>query len=100
MANCEAVCINEHRIRELEKDIQANKDTHQKFFDRFENLGERMVGYEKDMTYITSTITDISRDVKEIKETPGKRWDAVVMCVITSVVGLVVGFLLSGVIPG
>lgn len=98
-AECVNGCINEHRILELEKDIQRNATTHKEFFDRFEKMNSRMVGYEKDMAYLTATVTDISKDVKEIKEKPAKRWDSVVMYLITSVIGAVVGFLLSGVIP-
>ena len=90
---------NEYRIKELEKDIQRNQETHKEFFARFESMNSRMVGYEKDMSYLTATVTDISKDVKEIKEKPGKRWDSVVLCVITSIVGAVIGFLLSGVMP-
>lgn len=99
MPNCESVCMNEYRIKELEKDIQRNQQTHKEFFDRFERMNERVVGYEKDMSYLKSTVADISRDVKEIKEKPAKRWDSAVMYLITSVIGAVVGFLLSGVIP-
>ena len=88
-AECVNGCINEHRILELEKDIQRNATTHKEFFDRCEKM----------MAYLTATVTDISKDVKEIKEKPAKRWDSVVMYLITSVIGAVVGFLLSGVIP-
>ena len=97
MDNCNGICINEHRIKELEKDIQANRETHQKFFDRFERINERVVGYEKDMSYLRTTVADIANDVKEIKEKPAKRWDTVVVCVITSIIGIIVGFLLNGV---
>ena len=99
MADCSNGCINEHRLLDLEKDIQRNQQTHKEFFARFEKMNSRMVGYEKDMSYLTATVTDISKDVKEIKEKPAKRWDSVVMYLITSVIGAVVGFLLSGVLP-
>lgn len=99
MANCENGCVNEYRILELERDIQRNAETHKEFFNRFEQMNGRIVGYEKDMSYLTSTVSDISKDVKEIKEKPGKRWDTVVACVLTSVVGAVIGFMMSGVLP-
>ncbi len=99
MENCNTGCINEHRIMELEKDIQRNQQTHKEFFDRFEKINERVVGYEKDMTYLRTTVADISKDVKEIKEKPGKRWDTVVVCILTSVIGAIIGFLLNGVLP-
>lgn len=99
MANCENACINEHRIMELEKDIQRNTETHKEFFDRFEKMNGRMVGYEKDMSYLTTTVTDISKDVKEIKEKPTKRYETAVACAITAVVSALIGFLMNGILP-
>ena len=100
--DCEK-CPQEIRLQNLEKDVAnldaQNQKTHKEFFDRFERMNERVVGYEKDMSYLKSTVADISRDVKEIKEKPGKRWDTVAVCVLTSVIGAVIGFLLNGVLP-
>ena len=92
-------CINEHRIMELENDIKRNQETHKEFFSRFEKVNERVVGYEKSMSYLTSTVSDISKDVKEIKEKPTKRWESLVMCVLTGIVSLIIGFMLKGVFP-
>ena len=92
-------CINEHRIKELENDSQRNQVTHKEFFARFESMNNRMVGYEKDMSYLTATVTDISKDVKEIKEKPSKRWESLVACALTTIVGAVIGFMLNGVLP-
>ena len=99
MADCTTNCINEHRLLEIEKDIQRNTEAHRDFYDRFEKMNGRMVGYEKDMTYLTATITDISNNVKEIKEKPAKRWDTVVACALTALVSAIITFLLSGVLP-
>ena len=98
MASCDN-CINEQRILELEKDIQRNQETHKEFFARFEAMNGRMVGYEKDMSYLTSTVADISKDVKEIKEKPSKRWESLVACALTTIVGAVIGFMLNGILP-
>ncbi len=94
--SCETPCINERRIHDLEKDIERNTITHKEFFQRFESMNERMVGYEKDMSYLRTTISTMSEDLKEIKEKPAKRWESAVLCAITSIVSVVVGFLLSG----
>lgn len=93
-------CKNEHRIKMLEEDSQRNQTTHKEFFARFEKVNSRMVGYEKDMSYLTTTLNDISKDVKEIKETPAKRWETLVACALTTVVGAIIGFMLNGVFPG
>ena len=100
VANCENnACINEHRILALENDMQHNAVTHKEFFDRFEKMNGRMVGYEKDMSYLTATMTDISKDVKEIKEKPTKRYETAVVCAITAVVSALIGFLMNGLLP-
>ena len=99
--SCETPCINERRIHDLEKDVEQNKITHKEFYNRFERMNERMVGYEKDMSYLRTTISEMSQDLKEIKEKPAKRWESAVLCTITSIVSVVVGFLLSGgIFPG
>lgn len=98
IVECE-VCKNEYRIKELEKDSQRNQTTHKEFFARFETLNRQLVGYEKDMSYLTATMTDISKDVKEIKEKPSKRWESIVACALTTVVGAVIGFVMSGILP-
>ena len=96
-------CPQEIRLQNLEKDVanldSQNQKTHKEFFDRFEKMANRMVGYEKDMSYLTSTVTDISKDVKEIKEKPSKRYETVVACTITAVVSALVGFIMSGILP-
>lgn len=99
VANCENNCINEYRILALENDMQHNAVTHKEFFDRFEKMNGRMVGYEKDMSYLTATMTDISKDVKEIKEKPTKRYETAVVCAITAVVSALIGFLMNGILP-
>lgn len=99
MEDCKTVCMNEYRIKELENDIRRNQQTHKEFFDRFEKINAQVVGYEKDMSYLRTMVADISKDIKEIKEKPAKRWDTVVVCILTSVVGAVIGFLLNGVLP-
>lgn len=93
------VCINEYRIKELENDSQRNQTTHKEFFDRFENIGGRLVGYEKDMSYLRETIAQISNDVKEIKEKPTKRYETVIACAITGILSAIIGFVMNGILP-
>lgn len=95
MEKCETSCVNEHRILSLEEDIKRNQHTHKEFYDRFEKINGEMVGYEHDMSYLKTTLGQVSVDVKEIKEKPTKRWDTAVASGITAIIGGIIGFLIN-----
>ena len=77
---CEHECFNEHRIEELENSLrqmqERQSDRHKEFYERIGEL-ER----------------------KTLMAVPGKRYDTIIVCVITSIVSAVIGFMLSGILP-
>lgn len=95
---CET-CLNENRIKALEEDSKRNQVTHKEFFNRFEEFKVNLALNGKDIQGVMSKLDEISRDVKEIKEKPGKRYETVVVCIITTIVGGIIGFLLNGFLP-
>ncbi len=95
---CET-CQYEDRIKALEEDSRKNQQTHKDFYKRFEELNVTLVMNGKDIQGVMSKLDEISRDVKEIKEKPGKRYETVAVCVITTIVGGIIGFLLNGFLP-
>lgn len=97
--DCEKGCFNEYRIKQLEEDSLRNQQTHKEFFGKFEEQKVALAMQGKDIASFGSKLDEISRDVKEIKETPSKRYETIVACVITTVVGAIIGFLVSGVLP-
>lgn len=93
-------CVMKERIAALEEDSKRNQSTHRDFFNRFEEIKVETAVTNRDMLNITSTLSEIRTDVKELKDKPAKRYDAIGMYILTSIVGAVLGFVLNGIFPG
>ena len=100
---CENSCVNEHRIKSLEDDFRAFKENnskdHKEFYNRIESTEKAMVESMSDRKHINEKLDKIDVNVEALMQKPVKRYDTVVTGIITAVVGALVGFLLSGVIP-
>lgn len=100
---CENNCINEQRISALEKNLedfkQKNSVDHGKFFDRIEKTEKSMIESQGDRQNIREKLDEISEDVKTIMQTPAKRYDTIVTSVLTGVIGALIGFIMSGILP-
>lgn len=92
-------CMMKERISALEEDSKRNAEAHREFYSKFEEMKVAYAVTNNNMANITSTLSEIRADVKELKEKPAKRYDAIVMYIITSVLGALVGFLINGVMP-
>lgn len=100
---CENKCKNEHRITALQKELdslkQKNSLDHEKFFDRIEENREKMVESQSDRQNIREKLDEIGVDVKTIMQTPAKRYDTIITSVLTGVIGALIGFIMSGILP-
>lgn len=100
---CENNCVNEHRIKILERDLielkTKNSSDHEKFFNRIEKDEKDMVDSKGDIGHIKTQLNEISNNVKILMEKPAKRYDTIVVCIITAIISAIVGFLLNGVLP-
>lgn len=100
---CEHDCFNEHRLAELEKgfhEIQEKQsERHREFYSRIGLLEQKTALYSNDLNHIKDTVDEMNNNLKSLMEKPGKRWDAVVIYIITAIIGIVVGFALKGVFP-
>lgn len=100
---CENGCLNEHRIRNLEKDLevlsQKNSRDHEKFFDKIEQNEKSMVESQGDRQNIREKLEEIGGDVKTIMQTPAKRYGTIITSVLTGVIGALIGFIMSGILP-
>lgn len=76
---------NKHRLDTMEK-RQGN----------LEQLTNAFSVMQKEQEYIKKDVGEIKADVKTLAEKPAKRWESVVERAITAVVGVMVGYLLSG----
>ena len=103
MNECENKCVNEHRFKQIEDDLkqlrEKNSADHKEFYNRFEADGKSMVESREDRKHINEKLDKIDVNVESLMQKPAKRYDTVVTGIITAVIGALVGFLLSGVIP-
>ena len=103
MNECENTCINEHRFKQIEDDLkqlrEKNSADHKEFYNRIEKTEKDMVESTSDRKHINEKLDKIDVNVETLMQKPAKRYDTVVTGIITAVVGALVGFLLSGVIP-
>mgnify|MGYP002673026480 CR=1 FL=1 len=100
---CEHECFNEHRIEELEKNFQLMQEKHsdrsKEFYERIGELERKTALSENDLNHIKSTVDEMNNNIKTLMAVPGKRYDIIIVCVITSIVSAVIGFMLSGILP-
>ena len=100
---CENNCINEHRFRQIEDDFRELKDKnsrdHKEFYDRIEKNEKDMVASESDRKHINAKLDKIDINVETLMQKPAKRYENVIISVLTALAGALVGFILNGVIP-
>lgn len=100
---CDTNCVNEHRFKQIENDLRELRDKnsrdHKEFYDRIEKNEKDMVESTSDRKHINEKLDKIDVNVETLMQKPVKRYDTVVTGIITTVIGAVIGFLLSGVIP-
>ena len=103
MNECENKCVNEHRFKQIEDDLkqlrEKNSADHKEFYNRLEADGKAMVESREDRKHINEKLDKIDVNVESLMQKPVKRYDTVVTSSITAIVGALIGFLLSGVIP-
>ena len=100
---CDTSCVNEHRFKQIEEDLkqlrERNSVEHKEFYNRIEKTEKDMVESESDRKHINVKLDEIDANVKSLMQKPEKRYDAIVTGIITTVIGVIIGFLLNGVIP-
>lgn len=100
---CENNCVNEHRIKNLEEDLrdfkERNSKDHKEFYNRLEDVEKDMVSSKSDREHINAKLDEIRTDVKSLTEKPAKRYEMIVTSILTAIIGALVGFILSGVLP-
>lgn len=100
---CETNCSNEHRLKNIEKELSdlrsRNSKDHKEFYDRIEDLEKENAVLNKDIEYIKETVDEMNKNLKILTEVPAKRYDALIAIIITSIVGAIVGFIMSGILP-
>lgn len=99
---CDTNCTNEHRFKKLEEDLQElrgrNSQDHKEFYNRIERVERDNAVAENDSEHMRKLVEDIDKNVKSLMEKPANRYEKIVMCVITGVISLILGFIASGVL--
>jgi hypothetical protein len=96
-------CMNEQRLTILEEANKKNSETHEKFYNRFEEVKtdtavreERDKATSKDISNIFLAIGDIRTSIAEIQSRPIKQsdkiWDKIVGKIIDFIAIAVVGY--------
>ena len=100
---CEHECFNEHRIEELEDNLrkmqERQSDRNKEFYERIGELERKTALSENDLNHIKSTVDEMNNNIKTLMAVPGKRYDTIIVCVITAIVSAVIGFMLKGILP-
>lgn len=66
------------RITVLENANKENHESHGAIYARIEAVEKGHAVLDTSLTNIWTVLKEIQADIKELKEKPGKRWDAVV----------------------
>lgn len=90
-------CINDSRIQRLESDLDRNSNQHREFYDKLAAIAVREGISENNMQQLIASMHEIQSDLREIKEAPAQSFNAVKMCVITTITSSVVGALIASV---
>lgn len=89
--------------KKLKKNIhdmqEKQSERHKEFYSRINKLEQKTALYSNDLDHIKETVDEMNNNLKILMAVPGKRYDTIIVCIITAVVGAVVGFMLSGVFP-
>lgn len=91
----DAGCPMLPRIEALERDGQHNKEAHKEFYERLEGSHTAVALIEERVTQIKEDTGEIKVSVQELKDKPGKRWEAVVEKALWAVCAAVIAFLLG-----
>jgi len=102
--DCEK-CINEQRLLVIEDSLKKNSETHEKFYNNFENLRttnavreERDKSIDKSLSMIIESQGELKAIVTEMQNRPLKQvdkiWDKVIDKVVTFVFMAVIGYVL------
>ena len=86
----------EIEIRERLSAIEQDGKSVHRRLDNLEKLVESVYVIATEVKAMRTDVNDITCRVEEIEKLPKKRYDTVITAIITSLVGVAVGYLLNG----
>lgn len=88
-------CLYESTIEALKNDADRNSEQHREFYGKFNELNTALAINSERYTNVLAGINELKTAVNELKEKPAKRWDNVVMTIISCLATGVVAFILA-----
>lgn len=100
MDNCNPNnCPLEPRVEALERANDRHSKTHQEIFDRMRDVEKDNAVQAAQYKTITDTLGEIKATVDTMAAKPGKRWEALVGCILSALAGAFLLWVASG-MPG
>lgn len=101
--SCENGCVNEHRLNTIEHELdeirRKSSNDNKEFYSRIEFLEKENALLKMDIEHIKETMDEMNENIKTLMQRPQKRYDAIIASAITAVIGGVIGFIMSGILP-
>lgn len=101
--SCENGCVNEHRLNTIEHELdeirRKSSNDNKEFYSRIEFLEKENALLKRDIEHIKETMDEMNENIKTLMQRPQKRYDAIIASAITAVIGGVIGFIMSGILP-
>jgi SMC interacting uncharacterized protein involved in chromosome segregation len=82
----------------LEERIFSLEQNHGGLNEKLIRLDAKMENYNNDLKRMSDTIIEVKNDVKTLIQEPGKKWNSVTMSVILTVVGGILGFIITNIL--
>jgi len=84
-------CKYKNEIEELKRDSARNSEQHREFYKKFNESNIKIALSEERYNNLLTLMSEIKTTLTEIKDKPAKRWDLVISCIITGLVGGIIG---------
>lgn len=91
----EHICIHSADIQQLKQDSERNSTQHREFYDKFNDITTKQAIADERYNNILAVQNEIKSSVTDLKEKPAKRWDSITLGAITSIVGLILGYIIN-----
>ena len=92
--------VFEHRLTIVEQEVADMKEKHSRdnkeFFERIQGLEREYAVLKSDVGHIRETVDEMHANLKILMAAPGKRYETIIACVLTTVVGTILGLVISG----
>lgn len=91
-------CIHSQEIAELKRDAERNSEQHREFYNKFNEITTKQAIADERYNNILVAQNETKAIVTELKDKPARKWDNLSWLVISSIVGIIVGYVFGGIL--